>query len=113
VWHHPPGAPRPDGVKIKVFAVRSGLSRYLASGGDCVVVIIPPLKCEKDGLPVKIREVIVKYVNELNIKQKKKMVFIVRYFKDDADRVRDELFQLAEKLGFESSVVQSRYVRVR
>ena len=94
---------------IKAYPVQSELSRFLAGGADCVLVIRPPLEKVNGTIPDAIKEAAEKAVGELELQNKKKMVVYVKYVSDGQRKpLLKALDGLVRGLGFEESSVTFR-----
>ena len=95
---------------VKVYPVRTILTRYLTSNSDCVVDVLPTFDGKHDGLTPEIREAIVRYVTKLKFKSKYRlflrMVSSNQKGHDAIDRfIRVQRNELADLLGFQEIVV--------
>lgn len=107
----PPGdeaASSADGVKV--YPVRTPLSRHLTSDADCVVVVAPSLAESGGVVPAKVRAAAVDLVAKLKLPNAKKVAFTVQGPRDTADKLRlsDALDKLAKEMKFEASSVTFR-----
>jgi hypothetical protein len=100
---------------VQVFPVRTGLSRFLTGGADCVVDIRAPFGDKRNpSLKPDVQESVVKNVAALQFNRKHQLLFRVKSSEDAEGRDRAMNFvgaeskDLAEKLGFKSSSVQIR-----
>lgn len=97
---------------VKVYPVRTSLSRSKSVDADCVVEILP--RFEKDynnALPSKIDQAIRLYVSKLEVKQKRKMLFKVTSKGEGRKTIdwfieREGAKKLAQSLGYQSVSVQ-------
>lgn len=94
---------------VKVFPVRSQLSRYRTGDADCVVLVVDSLDKEKGMIPAKVREATAKYVAELKLTETMKIAFVVQHVESDLKGpLVTEFGQFAKDLGFKSSSVTFR-----
>ena len=94
---------------VKVFPVRSELSRFLTRDADCVVFVIDSLAKENGKIPDRIRDATAKYVAELKLTHKKGISFSIQLFEGDIKGpLVTECGQFAMDLGFERCTVTFR-----
>jgi hypothetical protein len=92
---------------VKVYPVRTDFSRYLTSGADCAVVIVP--KLDKGTIPEDVRKATRDLLAKLKLDRKKMVSFNVQHVGDSVrQNLLNELYAFAKELGFETSVVQMR-----
>jgi hypothetical protein len=94
---------------VKVYPVRTELSRCLTSDADCAVVIVPSLAKDQGAIPEKVRAAAGDMVGKLKLAHKKRVSFYLRHVPDeDKQQLSNEFYKLAEGLGFEASSVTFR-----
>jgi hypothetical protein len=94
--------PASGDANVKVYPVRTPLSRYLADDTDCVVLVGPAVDGERGRLPNKYRAVAAQAVAELKLPDRKRIAFHVRSGQlTDAERrrLREDINQLGRELG--------------
>lgn len=89
------------GMGVKVYPVRTELSRCLSSGADCVVMIEPVLIKKPEKLQAELGNLI----GQLKLPQKKRVTFDLSQV---PDKERQNMNKLAELIGFEASTVMIR-----
>jgi hypothetical protein len=86
---------------VKVYPVRTALSRQLTFNADCVVDIVPPLEGQGDGLKPGVREAIRVAVGQLKLPRKDRVQFRVHRGSEEAHgRFETTATDLAKSLGF-------------
>lgn len=70
--------PASGDADVRVYPVRTALSRYLTSGADCLVVFEQPLDSEHGRLPNKYRAVAAQAVAELKLPERKQIAFHIQ-----------------------------------
>jgi hypothetical protein len=94
--------PAAGDADVKVYPVRTALSRYLESNADCVVFIVPALDTDSGGLPSKYRAVAAKAVTDLKLPDRKRINFHIRrgsLTAEEAAQLQKDLNDLGEDLG--------------
>ena len=99
-----PDAAEPAGgdANVKVYPVRTPLSRYLADDTDCVVLIGPAVDGERGRLPNRYRAVAAQAVAELKLPDRKRIAWHIRSGELTAAerrRLREDINQLGRELG--------------
>jgi RNA polymerase sigma factor (sigma-70 family) len=89
--------------QVKVYPVRTELSRYLTGKADCAVVLVNPVK--ERAIPKQLRETIADHVARLKLTNKARIYF--HGWQADVD-LRDEFMDLGTSLGFKASSVTER-----
>jgi len=94
---------------VKVYPVRTELSRCLTGNADCAVVIVPSLDKEQGVIPPKVREAASKLMAQLKLQHKKQVSFYLGHVPDaDRQQLLDDLSKLATAMGFETRSVTFR-----
>ena len=108
---HPEGDEKAKANKlVKVYPVRTELSRHFSRDADLVVVVLPCLKADKGAIPKKVRDAIAEAVGKPE-KDRKKRIFIVAgsIGLDHPDQaLRNSFYELAEQLEVEATAVLLR-----
>jgi hypothetical protein len=94
-----------DDRAVKVYPVRTPLSRYLTGDADCVVEILMPTAAEFDA---EIEPAIARAITRLKVGRKEKISFRVLVsgkFEGAGGRISDQTAILAKSLGFPKSSV--------
>jgi hypothetical protein len=94
---------------VKVFPVRTNLSRYLTSDADCVVVIHSSLKKHAGVIPPDVLESTTELLSKVKLSQRHQISFRLLHV-DRVDREHVELLlqnlqRFAETLGFKTSTL--------
>jgi RNA polymerase sigma factor (sigma-70 family) len=94
----------------KAYPVRSDLSRYLTSGADCAVLILPSLEEEGGTLPQKVRDAVTDVVGKVKLARKKRVLFVLKHVMNVKDRqpLINALGEFAKEIGFEENEVTFR-----
>jgi RNA polymerase sigma-70 factor (ECF subfamily) len=94
---------------VKIYPVRTELSRYLTSDADCVVVFVAPIQKGSPVVSDKIRETTTKAIAELKLGKERKIFFAAQrgagIFGEELNRVLDEFRQFSVQLGFGTSSI--------
>jgi hypothetical protein len=94
---------------VKVYPVKTELSRYLTSDADCAVVVVGSLAKEQGVIPQRVRETTAELVGKLKLPHKRRVSFYLGHVPDEErQRLLNDFYQLAEGLGFETSSVTFR-----
>ena len=94
---------------VKVYPVRTELSKFLTSDADCAVVIVPSLEKEQGAIPKMIRADATEHVGKLLLRNKNRIAFYLEYVPaDQQQKLVPEFRDLAESLGFKTSSVTFR-----
>ena len=101
----------PTGTQsVRVYPVRTILSRHLTSNADCLVDILQPIEKETDSIETKIREAVLAQVPKAKVKNKGRILFRVSS-NFAARNVIDQFVEhgskdLAQMVGYEYAIVQ-------
>jgi hypothetical protein len=94
---------------LRVFPVRTPLSRFLTSGADCTVVILPSLKKDGGVIPRNVLEAAPGLLNKVKLDQRNRISFHVGYVnEEDRQLLLTNLRRFGEALGFAGSSVTFR-----
>jgi RNA polymerase sigma factor (sigma-70 family) len=94
---------------VKVSPVRTELSRYLTSGADCAVLVLPSLEKAGGTIPKEVRQATSDLVKKLKLARKELISFQVFPVDQPIQQpLIEEFFRFAETLGFASSSVTFR-----
>jgi hypothetical protein len=94
---------------VKAYAVTTELSRYLTSGSDCAVMILPSLEKAQGAIPKKVRDAVIDAVDQLKLTNQQRISFhLCAHFKltqQGREQLLGELSKLAEDMKFGASSV--------
>jgi hypothetical protein len=100
---------------VKVFPVRTFLSRFLTDNADCVVVIKPRFSNEfTSGLPRSIRTSMSVLIRQLQLENRHKVMFSFAYSQPQGESAKNWFIESGSReiqqfLGFESSSIGIGY----
>jgi RNA polymerase sigma factor (sigma-70 family) len=94
----------------RAYPVRTRLSRYLASGADCAVTILPSLDKEGGKIPKKVRDAVSDAVGKVKLGRKKRITFSTAHVRDQKEQqlLINALREFGNELGFVETVVSMR-----
>lgn len=96
---------------VRVYPVRTALSRFLTQNADCVVDILPPFGKETQLLDLKLRNSLQNYLPRVEVKEKGRIMFRVSTDRD-ARNALDRFVntgshrELAQSVGYKEATVR-------
>jgi RNA polymerase sigma factor (sigma-70 family) len=104
-----PPEPATGNRLVRGYPVRTELSRYLTSGADCAVVVLPSLGKEGGAIPKEVRQATRDLLGKLKLARKGKISFHLSHVDNRIQGpLCDEFSRFADTLGFETSSVSFR-----
>jgi hypothetical protein len=94
---------------VKIYPVRTGLSRYLTSDADCAVVIVPSLAKHGGAIPKDVLDATTELLAKVKLSERHRLSFFVgRVSRDHIPLLLKNLQRFADTLGFKTSTVTFR-----